>query len=92
MINKLFGQEWSSDYYLAYNCEEKNGYLYPAEVFNFCEMGKKIYRVEKNTNLQNRPIRTVNQPELENSIFTFSIWEPETNLPEKVRNKFYEPY
>lgn len=85
-ISKLFGQEWSTDTYLAYNCTDVNGYLVPEFVINFCEMDGVICRAEKLSEYQNRPIRVLGQPEPDsgNYIFCFSTWDATDEIVSKV--------
>mgnify|MGYP003421959381 CR=1 FL=1 len=94
MINKMFGQEWSSDYFLAYNCVKKNGYWLPEEVINFCEINGKICRAEKKKHYQNKYLRTLKDKDLgsDNCLVCWSLWDAPEKTVKKVMSKFYQPY
>ena len=92
-VNYLFGQEWDSDLYLAFDCALKDGLYFPKEVFTFLEMGGRIIRVHKKLNYQNKPLWVLNSKKTNiPHIMCWKIWQAEDSLVEKVVNKFYEPY
>jgi hypothetical protein len=83
-----FGREWSTSYFLAFNCKGKP--LTPELVF---EVGGDIDFVENKINeiwYLKMPIEMSEKPL--NELVVFSKWECSEKLAKEIYERFYFPY